>query len=285
MKGNLKSMVQLIKRYYSHILLVLITIIVINFIYKGASTPTFTETFNFGSTITSIILSVIAIIYTLIDSLESKTISSKIIDSADKLTVSVDSFDEITQKINKSAEKLDKVGELENLLLMIEKNIKRNINESKALKEAVISMVGSNSNNEVDSKVCKSIVSEEDISEIIRKFSLSMKRNCFFLYKALEYNQYIDFFDFNTFYNLAMQKEDLPYNDIYQGLYDTLNILSALNLMKFKVEENRTKVEYINNTFKQELLKYIPKPGYFADAPQARFYGTVYDYFDNLNAK
>ena len=80
-------------------LIVLITVNITFFVTKGSSNTKFVENFNFASTITSIILSVVAIIYTFVDSSQSKSISEKIIDSAENLKGSTENLEKVGKDI------------------------------------------------------------------------------------------------------------------------------------------------------------------------------------------
>jgi len=70
-----------------YVLIVLITMIsTISFLKMlkfGAGDPNFVSMFEFGATLTSIILSVIAIVYTLIQSKQSETVNARIVDASE----------------------------------------------------------------------------------------------------------------------------------------------------------------------------------------------------------
>lgn len=77
-----KQLKPFIRKIIPYILIVLITVIINNFIVQTSGNTTFVNNFNFGSTLISITLSLIAIFYTFIDGAENKIVQNKIIESA-----------------------------------------------------------------------------------------------------------------------------------------------------------------------------------------------------------
>lgn len=112
-------------------LIILVTFIVTICFFKliefGTIDSQFTSKFEFGATISSIILSVVAIVYTLIQSKQSEITNTKVIDASDKIQTT-------TKLLNTSVEKMqDEVNsfkkmDIENILTTNMKNFENQLN-------------------------------------------------------------------------------------------------------------------------------------------------------------
>lgn len=105
------------------ILIALGTMILTTFLNKlilfGAGEPSFILKFEFGATISSIILSVVAIVYTLIQSKQSESVTSKVVDASDLIKKHSGILSESVNGIE---------GQVENLKEMdIEGNLKQHM--------------------------------------------------------------------------------------------------------------------------------------------------------------
>lgn len=260
-----------IKENISYIITVLITIIIMHIIYSGAGDSTFTEQFSFASTITSIILSVIAIIYTFIDGESGKVANEKIINSAEVINSNTNKLGEMITAIDNSVEGLNRIDELKEILLKIERNNHDNFRKvDEVMREMLITKVESNN--------IKLSLTKEDFKNILNSLDMSTKRNYLLIYLSYKNNFKLDVNGFNKFYNTILIEEDLPTGDVTESIFTTLNMLRAFNLLKYSYVEYEIIVDEFNNTFAEAINELLPKDIIYVDSPCARFYGSVYKF-------
>ncbi len=240
-----------------YILVILITINVHDFIVQTSNDTTFVNNFNFASTITSIILSVVAIIYTLIDGAQSKGIQTKIIDAADAIQKSVDELKEVSSQMKNINERIN--------------TLEQNILQSNS--ELAITLA----QNKFDVDSSKSI--NEEIENIIMNFSYENKRNCLLFYKAYKENVSINLANFNNFYNQILIEDDLPPTNIIEGALLTLDMISSMGYIQYSTDGNVITIHKFDKILEDIIIKYTSKENEYADAPDFRTFGTVYKYF------
>ncbi|WP_317412663.1 hypothetical protein [Clostridium baratii] len=129
----MNTIYNLYKKYQSYIIVLFLTISITSLVIKGSSDSSFVENFNFASTITSIILSVIAIFLTLVDSEKNSIVINNITDAAKNVEESTNTLNDAKATIEEFISKFNET----------EKNILNGTKEhiSKGMKEAVMDMV------------------------------------------------------------------------------------------------------------------------------------------------
>lgn len=254
----------------TYIIIIFITYIFFMFTFEGSSNAEFINLFSFGSTITSIILSVMAIIYAYVDSKASNEVNIKLVSSTEEIKNSVSKLSDIKNEFEKFSEDFGKkVNELQ-------EDVKYN---NDYVKELAYSM-------EEKNKIFKESENdwtEEKLNEIINSFTLDVKRNCLILLKTFEDERTFDVEDYDKFYNDFLRKEDLGSNSIRNSFFNTLDILSSFGLVKYSFmhEINLIFIQDMNKQFKNSLENNLTKEGEYADARDLREIGCVYKYFKN----
>lgn len=281
MEHNKTGIKQMYSNYSSHILLVLITIMIMSFIYRGALDSNFINSISLGSTITSIILSIIAIFYTFLDSKNSESITLKMIDSTNNISQSVSSINESSEKLSNKIKSLDQIDrimqQLDQLVINSEKTLDK-LKSDEILKEIGGDTMDNSTSTNVDFNFNK-----DNLIAFLGNLSINIRSCCFFIYKAYDENSPLSYDQYNDFFNEMLVNDDLPGYDINQDIYTTLTILKALNLVDIESNDKYVlKVAFFNHDFEEALLGFIPKEHMMGDAPQARFYGTVYNYFNKI---
>lgn len=246
-----------------YIIVILITINVHDFIIETSNDTTFVNNFNFASTITSIILSVVAIVYTLIDGAQSKGIQTKIIDSADDIQKSVKELKEVSLRMKDIDNKINKLEE--------------NIIKSNSELATTLSYREDFDKQEIDNS--KPI--SEELENIMANLSYENMRNCFLFYKAFKEEVTLNLNDFNEFFNQILKDDDLPNINIVEGALLTLDMMSSLGYIEYSVfNKNKVKIHDFDKKLEDTIMKYVPEENNYADAPELRMFGTVYKYFD-----
>ncbi|MDM0927126.1 hypothetical protein QTI85_13810 [Clostridium perfringens] len=284
-----------IKNLSPYVLLVVLTIIVTKFVFVGAGDIDFVNTFSFGSTISSILLSLIAIFYTFLDSRDSNKILGEINSSTNEMKKSIkefnklndilksqtDKFDNLNNIMKENADKLKKLDDLESILdKFSEKIMKSNEEMARAM------MNQHYFNNEYKDEMRRNEVNLDNKTkdEIIRNFSHEIRRNCLFICKSYEYDKEIKILSFNRFFNQILIEEDFGEINIIDNFLATLQMLDALNFIKYKFNEiDNILIESLDNEFIRVIREVVPSEEFIGDAWQSRLYGTVYRYFENLD--
>lgn len=285
-----------IKNLSPYVLLVVLTIIVTKFVFVGAQDIDFANTFSFGSTISSILLSLIAIFYTFLDSRDSNKIMGEINSSTKEMKSSIEKFNKLndilerqTNKFDKlnaimeeHAEKLKKLDELEPILNRVgERIIKSN-------EELAMSMFNEYDYGNEKKAEFKVNLDFKTKNEIIRNFSPEIRRNCLFICKSYEHNKELKILSFNRFFNKVLIEEDLGEMNIIDNFLATLQMLEALNFIEYKfngtnnISIDNILIESLDAEFVEIINEIVPSKDYIADAWQYRLYGSVYRYFENL---
>lgn len=254
----------------TYIIIVFITYAFFMFTFEGSSNAEFINLFSFGSTITSVILAIMAIIYAYVDSKASNEVNIKLISSTEEIKSSVSKLSDIKNEFEKFSKDFGKkVNELQ-------EDVKYN---NDYVKELAYSM-------EEKNKIFKESTndwSEEKLNEIINSFTLDVKRNCLILLKAYEDEKTFDIEDYDKFYNESLIADDLPSNSMRNSFFNTLDILSSFGLVKYSFlhEINLIIVQDMNKEFKNSLENNLTKEGEYEDARDLREMGCVYKYFKN----
>lgn len=263
----MKELKTIYKTIQPYIIVIFITISFTIFITKGSSDSSFVENFNFASTITSIILSIIAILLTLIDGEKSTSALDKISKSTESLT---GASDKIEIFINQLLETKDSIYETKNSLE----------NGNLQIREVLATMFEENS---VTQEIDKDTDLNLDFEKLLYNFPHSIRQYILFAYETYKLHKSVDIIDFSNFYKNEMINDDLPGYDISSDLVTTLTVLRGFNILEFCMNEKGfLSVDYISNDFEKAIKNVIPSEDYFADAPDARFFGTVYKYFKTL---
>lgn len=263
----MKELKTIYKTIQPYIIVIFITISFTIFIMKGSSDSSFVENFNFASTITSIILSIIAILLTLIDGEKSTSALDKISKSTESLT---DASDKIEIFINQLVETKDSISEAKNSLE----------NGNLQMREALTTMFQETA---VTQEISKDTNLNLDFEKLLYNFPHSIRQYILFAYETYKLNRSVDIVGFSNFFKNEMINDDLPGYDIYSDLVTTLTVLRGFNILKFSMDENGfLSVSYIYDDFEKAIKNVIPSEDYLADAPDARFFGTVYKYFKTI---
>ncbi|WP_270642156.1 hypothetical protein [Paraclostridium sordellii] len=260
-------------------LIILLTVNITFFITKGSSDSTFVENFNFASTITSIILSVVAIIYTFVDSSQSKSVSEKIIDSAENLKCSTENLEKVGKDIEVFVENISS----------FEKRILGTVqNESASTKELLVERVDERM-NEIMRKIDenkvglnkKDILSLSDnMEDFIIGLSDTIKQYCLLTYRAYKEDTELNIIEYNQFYNKELIREGFGEYDITEGFMTYIEIFKGLNLIQFEFNDYRNLViKYLNPQLETLVNTLLPSEGYYSDSREFRHYGTVYEFF------
>ncbi|MFR7934280.1 MAG: hypothetical protein ACLU4S_02475 [Clostridium perfringens] len=264
----------------SHLLTVLITIITMHFIYMGSVDSTFANSFSFGSTISSIILSVVAIVYTFVDGSKNKEASNKIIESAEIIQNNTNNLNET---VNILGDYQNSFKVLSDLKAMVE-NLYENNREFLGSWREIAMTYNRNIQNEVsiDSQSDEFSINI-DLDKVVRELSYEIKSNLLFLLLSYRNNRVLDLDRFQRFYNDLLISEALPIKEnIAINIIETLNLFKSLELINYEynnvVEYNIT-ITYFNEKLEELLQKYIPSNDFLADAPQLRYFGWVYDFY------
>lgn len=270
----MSELVNKYKRCQPYIITIFITISLTTFVMKGSSVSTFVENFNFASTLTSIILSIIAILITLIEGAKSSSILDKIADAASNV-------DKSTSTLNDARNQIE---EFINKLSQTEDNI---LNETKShyekTKEDICAVMREHAIT-IDTSLDFNLNKDFDLENFLWRLPHPIRQHCLFIYKTNEYHISSDIYDFNNFFNIEITKENLPGYDVAEGILNTLYILQGLNLIEFSFDDDGLlSINFIDENFKQAIEAVIPKEDYFADSPDSRFFGPVYEYFNNRN--
>ncbi|HBF6775073.1 TPA: hypothetical protein OL425_002962 [Clostridioides difficile] len=237
-----------------------------SFIYKGSAVPNFIDLFSFGATITSIILSVIAIMYTFIDSYQSQEINNRIASSSEEIKTTVFKLRNISNKIENLSDNFND----------LKQHVEINNNQLKEFKD---NLVNKESLFTEDSFSLSNI----NLGNLIEGFTMQTKRNCLLIAQSYEHNIEIDISDFNLFYNQSLRSRDLPLSDIVGEFVAILDLLSSFGLIKCNIISNAVniKIENINIYFLKEINEHLPKVGDFSDDLEDRELGSVFRYIDN----
>lgn len=249
-----------------YIIVIFLTITATVFIMSGSSNSSFVENFNFASTITSIILSIIAILLTLIDGEKSNSVLDKISKSTESLN---NASDKIEIFINQLVETKDSISETKN---SFEKSTLQ-------MKEVLITMFNDNS---VTQELDKDTKLNLDFEKLLYKYPHGIRQYILVAYETYKSNKKVDIVDFSNFFKNEMIKDDLSGYDIYSDLITTLTVLRGFDILDFNLDSPFLTVSYIDEEFEKAINNVIPSEEYFADAPDLRFFGPVYKYFKNI---
>ena len=260
------------KRKQPYIITIMLTIVVTSFVMRGASDSTFVENFNFASTITSIILSVIAILITIIDRETSTSILNKTVEATETIDIS-------TRNLNTASSKIDNFV---NRLKSLEENIINTKEQSAATREAVITleqtMKGSANMAHFKRNDIPDLNDVENLNIILSGLSFSTRQYILLIHQSFVLEKSINLLEFNDFIKKVFYTDDLPTYETIESISTTLDILRGLNLIEFEYDNVNLKVIYLNENFKKSIETVIPNVNWLADAPDGRFFGSVYEY-------
>lgn len=270
----------------THVLVILITIMIMQFIYKGAIDNNFVNTFSFGSTISSIILSVVAIMYTFIDGAKNKEVGNKLIESADSISRNVISLNKFIEKLEGYNESLEIINDIKSDIVRL---IDTNHTAISVWQELAMEGTKNQRNKIIDSEITVErelkfyeegeIMKEFNLNNVVERLTYDIKSNLLFFILGYENNRLLNLGDFETYYNELLKSDDLPMYNKSIDLMNTLNVFMAFDLLKYSYDNYSIRVEYIDKELVAIVKKYIPEDGMFADSPQVRYFGWVYNYF------
>lgn len=260
---------QNVNQFLVYLLIILITLNISFFIFKGSSNATFVENFNFASTITSIILSVIAIIYTFIDSSQSKSISNNIISSAEEIKKTSEDLKNIKADIQLS---------IENMHREINRTI---LNETCIIRESI-----ERKNNTTNAL---NISNVDDLSLMIEGLRYSTRNYLLILYLSFEYNISFITYEYIDFYNRRLYNSNLSRAEQKSMHYEfllILEILGCLNLIDYYFYDCQIYIKDFNDNFKQTLSSefdnLIPKDDI---SSELIIFKTTFEFFNTKNNK
>lgn len=270
----------------THVLVILITIMIMQFIYKGAIDNNFVNTFSFGSTISSIILSVVAIMYTFIDGAKNKEVGNKLIESADSISRNVISLNKFIEELEGYNESLEIINDIKSDIVRLTDT---NHTAISVWQELAMEGTKNQKNKIMDSEITVDrelkfyeegeIMKEFNLNNVVERLTYDIKSNLLFFILGYENNRLLNLGDFETYYNELLKSDDLPMYNKSIDLMNTLNVFMAFDLLKYSYDNYSIRVEYIDKELVAIVKKYIPKDGMFADSPQVRYFGWVYNYF------
>lgn len=270
----------------THVLVILITIMIMQFIYKGAIDNNFVNTFSFGSTISSIILSVVAIMYTFIDGAKNKEVGNKLIESADSISRNVISLNKFIEKLEGYNESLEIINDIKSDIVRL---IDTNHTAISVWQELAMEGTKNQRNKIIDSEITVErelkfyeegeIMKEFNLNNVVERLTYNIKSNLLFFILGYENNRLLNLGDFETYYNELLKSDDLPMYNKSIDLMNTLNVFMAFDLLKYSYDNYSIRVEYIDKELVAIVEKYIPEDGMFVDSSQVRYFGWVYNYF------
>lgn len=263
------------RRIQPYIITIMLTIAITSFIIQGASDSTFVENFNFASTITSIILSVIAILITIIDRETSTSILNKTVEATETITLS-------TQNLNSASIKID---EFVNILKETEDNILKKTQQQ--YDELIITMTQSNImerkgdfKNMFNNNDLPNLNSQDDLEKVLYGLSFNTRQYILLIHQSYINKKSIDLLKFNKYIKNEFEIDKLTTYETVDSIATTLDILRGLNLIEFNFdrEELKFRVDFVNENFKLAVESVIPGEDCLSDAPDARYFGTVYNF-------
>lgn len=269
-------------QFFRYVFIILITMNISFFILKGSSDSSFVENFNFASTITSIILSVIAIVYTFVDSSDSKHISTQIISSAEEIKQSIEDLEKVRLDIKSSVENMS----------ALEETITGVIREESAITQDIISESFISRQNEIietkhsveNYKKILDLTKDADIKYLANSITLHTKQYCLLIY--LSYVEKLDFniFNFAKFFSRRTSKyASVDVNICYRFL-GSLELLGVLNLIDVAYNDNNISVNSISDKF-EILVNEFKELNDYDDYRERIYLGSVYEYFASLKEK
>lgn len=262
----------------THVLAVLITAIIVTFIIKGSGDNSFVDKFSFGSTISSIILSVVAIMYTFVDGSKSNEVNNTLVNSAKKIEGNLNELDILVKNFKGMENNLGKITEINK---KVEELICKNddaIGGWRAMAEAATT---SQNEESVKYDIEVEIMRKDEIKLVVNNLTYNTKSKLLLFRLAYENKLNLDLDQFELYYNILLEQENLPNdNTIANEAMIVLDIFSALNLIKFEYINYKIKILQIDLEFIKALNKCIPEKDFMADSAQMRFFGWVYDFFD-----
>ncbi|MGL4742091.1 MAG: hypothetical protein ACRC41_15030 [Sarcina sp.] len=262
----------------THILTMLITAIVVAFIIKGAGNDGFVEKFSFGSTISSIILSVVAIIYTFVDGSKSTEANNTLVNSAKTIEGNLKDLDNLIDELKGMGNNISKITELSKMIKeLIGKNDSA-INGWRAMAESAVTA----QENRMNSEEVITEMDKNEINLVISKLSYNTKSKLLLFKLAYEKECELDLDTFEMYFNNLLKEDELPSGkDIASEAMIVLDIFAGLELIHFKYENLKIQITQIDSAFIKALNKNIPEEDMMADSAQMRFFGWVYEYFSN----
>lgn len=252
---------RLLKKTTPYILVILITINIHDFIVQTSSDTTFVNNFNFASTITSIILSVVAIIYTLIEGSQSKGIQNKMFETADDIQKSVNELKKVSSEMKNFNSRINELEE--------------NIRTSNSELAATLTHRDGITPNEIN----RSNSMNDELEDILGNFSLESIRNCFLFNMAYRASINLNISDFNNYYDQILIEDDLPPRDITGSILSTLDIVSSLGYIQYTISGDNVRIVDFDHRLEEAMSRYIPEEENYSDSYDSRLFGTVYRYF------
>lgn len=259
----METIEKLFKKLSPYIIVIFLTVHIHNFIVTTSGNTTFVNNFNFASTITSIILSVVAIMYTLIEGAQSKIAQSNIEKASEEVKKSVIELKGVTQYMK----------EMKNKLNELETNIMENNSE-------LVNSIIEKSYNRTEVDDSKPISGQ--LSNILDGFAIDSLRNCLLFYKSYELKKDLDINRFNKYYNKHLSRALLPTHNITDGVFKTLEFLSSLGCIEYTYDLKKLKIVDFSEDLKEALFERIPHEDEYSDMQDGLYFGTVYDFFRNV---
>ncbi len=278
-----------IKEYYSQIFTGIVIFLITSFVYIGYTDCDFVEMFSFGATVSSIILSVIAIIYTLVQSQDSNRISAKINDSTDSIQTTSGKLEKITNDIESATNNLKGINELkiimDNLKTTVSRGNQRNDETFKILQKMSTSSTErgpvTNKESDYEFKLSEKLISKVELESLLYKFPLYVRSHIFFLYMCYKQQKRVNIEEYNEFYKASMIADDISPRDISEDIKMVIFILTPLNIIKYTLDGYEIFINDFNGFLKEALLESSPeKIGGYSDVITARMFEPIYKFFN-----
>ncbi|MGH4125299.1 MAG: hypothetical protein ACREV6_20480 [Clostridium sp.] len=277
-----------IKEYYSQIFTGIVTFLVTSFVYMCYTDYNFVGMFSFGATVSSIILSVIAIIYTLIQSQDSNRISSKINDSTDSIQTTAGKLEKITNDIETATNNLKGIEELKIIMNNLETNVSKgnqiSTEKFKILEEMAMTSIGhdptANKESNYEFKLTERLISKDELGSLLFKFPMYVRSHMFFLHMCCQQQKYVNIEEYNEFYKAYMIADGIPPMDISEDIKMVMFILAPLNIIKYTMSGEEIFINDFNEFLKEALLEFSPERiGGYIDSPHIRMIDPIYKFF------
>lgn len=259
----MENIKEIYKKASTYIIVIFITVYIHDLIIKTSNDTTFVNNFNFAATITSIILSVVAIFYTLIEGSQGKAIQANIANAADEIKKSVDELKEVSKNMKDMKKHIDK----------LEENIKQSNSE---LAYSIVE------ETKEKIKIDDSKPMADELNNIIGNFSLENLRNCLLFYRSFKEKKDIKILTYNRFFNNILRNSDLPQQNIVGSILSTLDFISSLGYVEYTLNSNVITITKFSIELESALLKHVPKEGEYADMPDGIYFGSVYEFFRKM---
>lgn len=272
----------------------IVTCVVVGFIglliSKGYDQSEFISKFEFTATITSIILSVIAIIYTITESKYGENAIIKINSAMDLLDTNMKGYEEEISKIRKVTDSIEEYGDVVEKLEMIHIDLKKEMNEmnKKNLEfrnsvEAFAEVAMSNANHEIEGEEVE--YSYEQVKDIFNRMSMLDKGDVLFAYNVYQSRNMVNMFDYSKHYNDFVKREMLGEGIGITSVLRSCSNLATFGFIAFNILEKENLVIYEFNKHLEKIVKETDFEFYLESDPSDYYvFYPIISYFKKINS-